>query len=233
MLDPTYQNPTFGTITTKTNIEDNSAEKVLVQNSLGKFNWIYKNSLIPDNFTKVVYVNNNNPNGATIFDLNNPPVTNDNLLKSDVNNLYIGTDASTWVYKTSTSAYETKPITSSTSNFYLSGTTTDAGNSKTASIKRTGRVGGGNAVDNDDFVTKAQLDTKQDKDNQIEISVNSNVLNAWHGQTILFTANCTITVPGTLNNSLMFAFKTLAGVTVTKVPSPSLSFVRIFNGVEG
>lgn len=158
MPDPTYQNPTFGTVTTKTNIEDNSAEKVLVQNSLGKLNWIYKNSLMPENYTNIVYVNANNPNSATIFDLNNPPVTNDNLLKSDVNNLYIGTDASTWVYKISTGEYETKIVTSSTSNFYLSGTSTDAGNSKTANIKRTGRVGGGNAVDPDDFITKAQHD---------------------------------------------------------------------------
>jgi hypothetical protein len=55
----------------------------------------------------------------------------------------------------------------------------------------------------------------QSKDNQVEISTNSNVLNAWNGQTILFTANCTITIPDTLNNSLMFVFRTLAGVTVT------------------
>ena len=140
MYGQTYQNPTFGTVTSKTNVEDNSAEKILVQNSLGKFNWIYKNSLIPDNFTKVVYVNNNNPNGATIFDLNNPPVTNDNLLKSDVNNLYIGTDASTWVYNATSLNYVTKTITSETSNFYLSGTTTDAGNNKTAAIVRNGSI---------------------------------------------------------------------------------------------
>ncbi|MHC0442309.1 hypothetical protein [Flavobacterium sp. 3-210] len=56
---------------------------------------------------------------------------------------------------------------------------------------------------------------KQVKDDQVEISASTNVLNAWHGQTILFTANCTITVPATLNNSLMFPFRTLSGVTVT------------------
>jgi hypothetical protein len=55
----------------------------------------------------------------------------------------------------------------------------------------------------------------QSKDNQVEISANSNVLNAWNGQTVLFTANCTITVPSLLNNSLMFVFRTLSGVTVT------------------
>ncbi|TDO68822.1 hypothetical protein EV143_1186 [Flavobacterium chryseum] len=56
---------------------------------------------------------------------------------------------------------------------------------------------------------------KQVIDSQIEISANSNVLNAWHGQTILFTASCTITVPASLNNSLMFPFRSLTGVTVT------------------
>ncbi|WP_035647315.1 hypothetical protein [Flavobacterium sp. ASV13] len=61
----------------------------------------------------------------------------------------------------------------------------------------------------------ASIALKQVKDDQVEISANSNVQNSWHGQTILFTANCTITVPSTLNNSLMFPFRTLAGVTVT------------------
>ncbi|MRX40579.1 hypothetical protein GJU43_14920 [Flavobacterium sp. LC2016-23] len=56
---------------------------------------------------------------------------------------------------------------------------------------------------------------KQVLDNQIEINSNGNVQNAWHGQTVLFTASCTITVPASLNNSLMFPFRTLAGVTVT------------------
>jgi hypothetical protein len=149
----TLQNPTFGTVTSKTNVEDNYAEKVLVQNSLGKLNWIYKNSLVPDNYTKVVYVNNNNPNGATVFDLNNPPVTNDNLLKSDVNNLYIGTDASTWVYNATTVNYVTKTVTSNTSNFYLSGTSTDAGNTKTASVYRTGKISVGADVSSSDAFT--------------------------------------------------------------------------------
>lgn len=55
----------------------------------------------------------------------------------------------------------------------------------------------------------------QPVDSQIEIGASGNVQNSWHGQTVLFTANCTITVPSTLNNSLMFAFRTLTGVTVT------------------
>jgi hypothetical protein len=119
----------------------------------------YVDSKIPADYSKVVYVNNVNPNSATIFDLENPPLVNDDLLKLDVNNLYIGTDVSTWVYNGT--IYVTKTVTSTTSNFFLSGTTTDAGNTKTANIKRTGRVGGANAIDSNDFVTKQQLDTKE------------------------------------------------------------------------
>lgn len=52
-------------------------------------------------------------------------------------------------------------------------------------------------------------------DEQIEIGASTTVQNAWKGKTILFTANCTITVPTTLDPSLMFPFRTLTGVTVT------------------
>lgn len=101
------------------------------------------NAKIPVNYSKIVYVNNNNPNSATIFDLNNPPLVNDNALKTDVNNLYVGLDASGWVYNSTSLNYVTKTVTSETSNFYLSGTTTDAGNSKTAAIYRTGSIAAG------------------------------------------------------------------------------------------
>jgi len=93
---------------------------------------------IPTSYSKIVYVNATSPITATIFDTENPPVTNDNLLKNDVANLYIGTDASTWVYNSST--YVTKTVTATSSNFYLAGTTTDAGNTKTGHITRSGAV---------------------------------------------------------------------------------------------
>ena len=177
----TYQNPTFGTVTSKTNVEDNSAEKILVQNSLGKFNWIYKNSLIPDNFTKVVYVNNNNPNSATIFDLNNPPVTNDNLLKSDVNNLYIGADASTWVYNATTVNYVTKTVTSNTSNFYLAGTTTDAGNNKTAAIVRNGSIQATSFIRTGATATNALLAGGSTLANPVSGTGTSGQVSFWNG----------------------------------------------------
>lgn len=52
-------------------------------------------------------------------------------------------------------------------------------------------------------------------DSQIEIGSNSSINNTWNGKTILFTANCTITVPSTLLSQYGFVFRTLAGVTVT------------------
>lgn len=63
-------------------------------------------------YSKIVYVNAVSPNTATIFDLNNPPITNDNSLKADVANLYVGTDSSGWVYNSSLLSYTSKPITS-------------------------------------------------------------------------------------------------------------------------
>jgi len=96
------------------------------------------NAGLPINYSKIVYVNATSPITATIFDTENPPVTNDNTLKNDVANLYIGTDASTWVYNSTT--YVTKTVTATSSNFYLAGTTTDAGNTKTGHIARSGAV---------------------------------------------------------------------------------------------
>ncbi len=98
------------------------------------------NNALPTSYSKIVYVNATSPTTATIFDLKNPPVTNDNLLKNDTANLYIGTDASTWVYLTSPAGYVTKTISSVTSNFYNAGTTIDAGNSKTSHITRSGNI---------------------------------------------------------------------------------------------
>jgi hypothetical protein len=60
-----------------------------------------------ESFAKTVYVDATSPSTATIFDLNNPPTVNDDTLKADDQNIYIGTDGSTWTYNTSTSTYST------------------------------------------------------------------------------------------------------------------------------
>lgn len=95
------------------------------------------NAAIPASYAVVVYVNTTSPNTATIFDDVNPPVTNDDALKIDTDNLYIGTDASTWVYNGTT--YITKTIAPS-SNFKIVGTGVDAGSNKTSDITREGSI---------------------------------------------------------------------------------------------
>jgi hypothetical protein len=97
------------------------------------------NAAIPVNYSKIVYVNATDPNSATIFDIVNPPVTNNNALKSDVNNLYVGTDASGWVYNVTSLNYVTKTTPSISSIFYNSGTTIPANNT-TAPIVRSGNL---------------------------------------------------------------------------------------------
>ena len=113
----------------------------------------YVSSQIGADFAKVVYFDNVTPNVASIFDLNNPPLVNDPSLKEDVANLYIGTDASTWVYVTSPAGYITKTVTSSGSNFYITGTSTDAGSIKTGSITKKGQIVIDSEVVNDSGLT--------------------------------------------------------------------------------
>ena len=58
-------------------------------------------------FANTVYFNGTDPSSATIFDLANPPVTNDNTLKADAGNVYVGTNNQMWTYNSSTSTYST------------------------------------------------------------------------------------------------------------------------------
>ncbi|WP_444626341.1 hypothetical protein ACSLMH_01865 [Flavobacterium columnare] len=49
-------------------------------------------------FSKFVFINDTDPNTATIFDTSKPPRTNNNTLKSKGSTLYIGTNGDTWFY---------------------------------------------------------------------------------------------------------------------------------------
>lgn len=289
----------------------------LIDKSTYTFDFDLAGGTAPDVYSKIVYVNATSPTIATIFDTLNPPVTNDNSLKNDVNNLYVGNDASTWVYVTSPAGYVTRSVTTTDTvpegsinlyfktarvlatlltgiSFSIGGAIISTDNILVAfgkiqrqindiitsiaskqdslvsgtnikTVNGTTLLGSGNLNTPDMDTTTAQivsgvktflnltwgfrnvantftsfftnantasrtytfqnrngtiaddtdLATKQILDTQIEVSANSNVLNAWSGQTILFTSSCTITVPATLNNSLMFPFRTLSGVTVT------------------
>lgn len=80
----------------------------------------------------VVFIDQNTPTtGGVTFDPNTPTT-------QDI--LYISTtNGSTWIYNGSTYVTYTMP-TSSSSNFYLGYTTTDAGANKTATIERSGQL---------------------------------------------------------------------------------------------
>lgn len=59
------------------------------------------------------------------------------------------------------------------------------------------------------------LSNKQDVSNQLEVNSSQAISSNWHGKTVLFTANCTITVPASLPQSFIFNGITLPGVNVT------------------
>ncbi|WP_264551940.1 hypothetical protein [Flavobacterium sp. N2038] len=59
------------------------------------------------------------------------------------------------------------------------------------------------------------LSNKQDISNQLEVNSSQTIPSNWHGKTVLFTANCTITVPASLSQSFIFNGITLPGVSVT------------------
>lgn len=61
------------------------------------------------------------------------------------------------------------------------------------------------------------VSTKQDITNQIEIGSSQNAQTSWHGKTVLFTANCTITIPSSIIDGFIFNGITLPGVTITWV----------------
>jgi len=138
----TLQNPTYGTVTEKNNATDNTPAYFTTTQVDGVHKktpaaLIALKSDLPVSYAIIVYVNDISPLTATIFDDENPPTTNDNDFKADVDNLYIGTDASTWVYNGST--YVTKSVPAS-SNFKIIGTGVDAGSNKTADIFREGAI---------------------------------------------------------------------------------------------
>ncbi|MBS7253498.1 hypothetical protein [Flavobacterium branchiicola] len=59
------------------------------------------------------------------------------------------------------------------------------------------------------------LSNKQDISNQLEVNSSQTIPYNWHGKTVLFTTNCTITVPASLQQSFIFNGITLPGVSVT------------------
>lgn len=115
------------------------------------------------------------------------------------NQLAIGTNDS---YKTI--RFNTDVPTDLNLNFpSTSGTLVTSNNFKT--INGESIVGTGNI----------DLSKKQDIANQVEVSTSQAIPSDWHGKTVLFTTNCTITVPASLLESFIFNGITLPGVNVT------------------
>lgn len=79
----------------------------------------------------------------------------------------------------------------------------------TTKIDHNGMITTPPATLSNQVVVKSQLST------QYEVGTNSNVLDVWMDNEVIFTASCTITVPATLPTNFNFNWLTLAGVTVT------------------
>jgi hypothetical protein len=88
---------------------------------------------------RIVYVDTVDPVTATIFDINNPPITNNDSLKKNVKYVYAGIDSSIWVYNSENDEYTTDE-SESLSNFYITDTNDDAGGIKTGSITKRGEL---------------------------------------------------------------------------------------------
>jgi len=88
-------------------------------------------------FSNIVYVDATSPSTANIFDLASPPTTNDNDLKENPQNLYIGTNGEGFVWDGT--AYVPIDLFDATP-WNLRGSTLDAGNDKNAHIERYGDV---------------------------------------------------------------------------------------------
>lgn len=94
--------PTTGWVQQLFSVEDENTIHIDIEEA-----WSADGSTEPAfNPAKMVYLNAATPATATIFDTANPPVTNDNTLKQDDQNLYTGLDGSLWRYNTATSLYE-------------------------------------------------------------------------------------------------------------------------------
>lgn len=206
---------------------------------------------LPLSYAVIVYVNDISPLTATIFDDENPPTTNDNAFKADVDNLYIGTDASTWVWNGST--YVTKTV-SALSNFKII-PNIDAGNNKSAYIYREGSVGsdgyfssklgyyinknGSNIAKSGGFLTFNSYDTP----NAMMFQLNaSNGLDLWSFTSSIWTKRFTFSSAGYLTaNSFIKSggtgsqFLMADGTTTTSAGAGTVTSVSVVtaNGISG
>ncbi len=65
-----------------------------------------------------VYIDTTSPSTATIFDIENPPVTNNDALKEDSANTYYGTDGSVWTWNGTNYVTKVYTFTTEQSNVF-------------------------------------------------------------------------------------------------------------------
>jgi hypothetical protein len=63
--------------------------------------------------------------------------------------------------------------------------------------------------------TALSINTAGPINSQLIVASDISVENFWAGQTVIFTNNCTLTIPSGILDTLMFTGRTLAGVIVT------------------
>jgi hypothetical protein len=105
----------------------------------------YTDAAIPKVFAKIVYTNDVDPNASAVFDTSYPPVAHDDALRANDDYLYIGEDASAWVFRSG--GYEKLNAGGATAwNLNIEGVETDAGGNKTDTIVRSGGIVTGNIL---------------------------------------------------------------------------------------
>jgi hypothetical protein len=95
-------------------------------------------------FARIVYFDGTDINAATVFDTVQPPVTNDDALKNDPDNLYQGEDGKLY---TSTGTVYVSYNAPAATEWNLAGTNSDAGSNKVTRIWRKGAIMVGDGVD--------------------------------------------------------------------------------------
>ncbi|MFD2943455.1 Vgb family protein [Flavobacterium notoginsengisoli] len=139
------------------------------------------------------------------------------LIGSD-NYLYSTTDSGDKIEKTNIISNDKVLKTDSTGQIvkttyledvpYLKASDTDVSNLVTKNNIKT--INGESILGNGNI----DFSHNQDISDQIEVSSSQTIPSNWHGKTVLFTTNCTITVPSSLPQSFIFNGITLPGVTV-------------------
>lgn len=180
-------------------------------------------------YSKMVYVNSDNPATATIFDTENPPITNHDDLKNNADNLYIDIEATTWVYKTTPAGYETKEIKNNLGTLIVTAP-------EKTTIHDNDKIGIANVEDSNKTyfwkwstikaVLKTYFDSIYSQKGQKNITGNVTLDNTYDGKIVKVKATATITVPSTLIADFSAVFDCWTGATATFVAGSGATIIE-------